>query len=109
MSGIEHFNYPAFHDAAHALRALGHVVFNPAEISADTSLASSYYMRACIGALLNAEVVVVLPGWQKSSNASTEVAVARALALPVVPLERALSLEPHDPFLDFALEGLPDD
>jgi hypothetical protein len=104
MAGIDHWNYPAFHDAAKVLRNRGHEVYNPSEISADTSLPSNYYMRHCIGALLRAEIVVVLPGWQESWNAETEVRIAQALGLPVITLERALSEEPHDPFYDFAME-----
>lgn len=109
MAGEPDYNYPLFHDAAKLLRGAGHEVFNPAEISDDTSLPPSYFMRACIGALLQAEVVVVLEGWERSYNAETEVRVAKSLALPVITLDLALSTEPQDPFYDYAMSGLPDD
>jgi hypothetical protein len=87
MHGIPGYNYPAFNEATSVLRGLGYEVFNPAETAGgDTERPVSYYMRASLGALLRAERVVTLPGWQYSDNARLEVQIALALDLPVVPL-----------------------
>lgn len=106
MTGIPHFNYPAFNAAAGALRSVGHVVFNPAEhdaelfgrdISNPTGCAvqaaseHGFDRRAALKADLswicdNAEAIVLLPGWQRSSGANAERALATALGLEVIEL-----------------------
>jgi hypothetical protein len=106
MTNWPAFNYPAFHEAAGTLRAAGHEVFNPAETAGgDTTLPRSVYMRAAIGGLLNAEAVVLLPGWETSAGAKTEVRVALALGLLLIPLERFMRPE-ADPWMEYALAGL---
>lgn len=94
MTGLPDFNFPAFNERAHALRALGYTVINPAENdNGDTSKPWAYYMRQDIGHLLDVDAVAVLPGWQRSKGATLEVTIARALELPVLD---ALTLEPFD-------------
>jgi hypothetical protein len=91
MSNLPDFNYPAFNAAAGALRQLGHEVFNPAETAGgDTTLPRAFYMRAALGALLNAEGAVLLPGWETSEGAQVEFKVAAQLGLLIVPLEAVL-------------------
>jgi hypothetical protein len=113
MSNLPAFNYPAFNDAAKALREMGHQVFNPAETAGgDTTLPREFYMRAAIGGLLNAETVVTLPGWETSAGAKTEIRVALALGICVTPLSRMLGfmgIPRTDPFMEYALGGGPDD
>jgi hypothetical protein len=88
MQGQVDFNHPAFRDAAKLLREQGHEVFSPAEIDGgDTSRPTAYYMRGCIGALLRADGVVLLPGWQGSANCKTELRIALALGLAVLSME----------------------
>ena len=73
---------------AQMLREQGHQVHNPSETAGgDTTLPTAYYMRASLGALLNAEGVVLLPGGQGSANCKTELRVALALGLAVFSLE----------------------
>lgn len=89
MTGLEGWNHQAFHDAAKVLRENGHDVFAPSETAGgDTSLPRVFYMRAAIGALLHAEMVVTLPGWETSPGARTEIRVALALGIPVVSFAR---------------------
>ena len=39
MTGIKDLNFPAFHAEASRLRALGHIVVNPAAVNPDTTAA----------------------------------------------------------------------
>lgn len=108
MTGIPHFNYPAFNAAAAILRADGHEVFNPAEhdietfgkdISNPTGCAvqaaadHGFDRRAALKADLawicdHAEAIAVLPGWEQSSGARAEHALASALGLNVIRLPK---------------------
>lgn len=106
MTGIPHFNYPAFHAAAANLRAGGCTVFNPAEhdiemfgkdISNPDGCAikaaqdHGFDRRAALKADLtwiceNADAIALLPGWEKSSGACAELALAKALSLEIIHL-----------------------
>lgn len=84
MTGIEDYNYPAFHEAARDLRAQGFEVCNPAEEhNGDQSLPRHVYLRTAVENLLRAEAIVMLPGWQRSRGAIFELQVASALELPI--------------------------
>jgi hypothetical protein len=95
MTGIENFNFDAFHEAAKNLRTLCNEVINPAEhFGGDTSRKRSEYMRKDIATLLdNIDAVAVLPGWERSKGARLEVAIARELDMKVL---HADTLEPVD-------------
>ena len=82
MTGYDQFNFPAFHEAAARLRALGHDVDNPAEhFGGDTSLSWETYMREDVKGVAEAEAIVTLPGYAKSRGAMIELNLARALGL----------------------------
>lgn len=101
MTGVPHFNYPAFNEAAAQLRADGHEVFNPAEHdittfgkdisnpagSAEQAAAEhGFDRRAALKADLTwicekADAIALLPGWERSSGARAECALASALGL----------------------------
>lgn len=99
MSGIPHFNYPAFHRAAAELRAEGYEVFNPAEADTErygfdislnntTGTISQDMRRECLAVDLGwiaryADMIAVLPGWGRSTGVAAELALARALDLEV--------------------------
>lgn len=83
MSGIDGYNFPAFHAAAEKLRKLGHAVINPAEIK-PSSKKWVECMRADIKAMLQANTVAVLPGWEESKGAKIEVFLALQLGMEIV-------------------------
>jgi len=81
MTGIEDFNYPAFHEQAARLRALGYTVLNPAE----NPLCDSWegYMRLAVAQLVQCDAVALLSGWSDSRGALIERALAFDLKMPV--------------------------
>lgn len=100
MRGVPEFNFPAFDQAARVLSGLGHTVFNPADrdrstgfdtkgMTGDENLADAgFSLREALHAdtewiSLHADAIALLPGWEKSTGVAAEVALARALGLPV--------------------------
>jgi hypothetical protein len=80
-------NFPAFHDAANKLRALGCGVLNPADFGADENESWADCLKRDLAILVHADVVVTLPGWQNSKGARLETHVAAELGIPVVELD----------------------
>ncbi|MCZ8437153.1 DUF4406 domain-containing protein [Achromobacter xylosoxidans] len=89
MTGHENHNFPAFHAAAERLRGSGLEVINPADHGLVNGLGWSDYMRWDLVKLAGCHSVYVLPGWEKSKGASLEVAIARALGMPVFTVDGA--------------------
>jgi hypothetical protein len=114
MRGIPEFNYPAFHDATVKLRNLGHFVFSPAErdiqvtgvdiskgnLTGDNAIAEAEHGFNLGEALrddlvficMEAEAIVLLPGWEKSRGVAAELATAVALDRKVMTLAEAISV-----------------
>jgi len=95
MRGIPEYNFPAFVAAAAKLRTLGYTVWNPAEYDVEidgfnpkTDFAKDlkYYMKRDLPAVLDSDMVVVLPGWTTSKGAQLEVHVAEECDIPVYEL-----------------------
>lgn len=84
MSGIQDFNYPAFHAEAKRLRDLGHEVENPAENPVPPCGSWTGYMRMALRQLVDCECVALLPGWTDSKGAVIERNLAQALEMPVM-------------------------
>ena len=109
MRGIPHFNFPAFHAAAAALRAQGHEVFSPAERDiarhggkdlsannhtgdeAQAAREEGFSIRDAMGDDMDficrhADGIAMMPGWETSSGARAEHATAVALHLTILYL-----------------------
>lgn len=85
MTGLPDLNHSAFQAAAERLRAQGVQVISPHQITPPGVGPWSWeaHMRADLAALLTADVIVLLPGWEGSRGAQLEKAVADALGLVV--------------------------
>ncbi len=94
MTGIEEFNRPAFDQAAKELRANGFDVIVPGENESYDPIEKAnwavqkqkreFYLSRDIEFILEqADIVVVLPGWESSEGAKLEVAVAQAVGIPI--------------------------
>lgn len=84
MTGVEDYNYPLFNWVAETLRQRDYAVINPAEFfGGNADRTREEYIRESIIRLLEADAVVLLPGWQDSPGARLEVAIAGELKLPM--------------------------
>ena len=86
MTGLPDWNFEAFHAGAARLRAMGHLVINPAELNPDPATPWLQCMRIDIGALIHCEAIALLPGWQQSKGAALEHAIAQGLGFHVLEL-----------------------
>ena len=113
MRGIPEYNFPAFHSAAKELRARGWYVYSPAEmdtvfLAPEVVDPASYtvgapvndsriYVRRDLHIIVNelhdGDAVILLPGWERSSGAMAEAAVAKWCELRVLSLEEALVVD----------------
>lgn len=94
MTGLPELNYPAFHEASNRLRAAGAGVYNPAEWEENNNAGvfnlRLAFMDYCHFIIREADIVVVLPGWENSPGATAETALAQAIGLPVVEVSAFL-------------------
>lgn len=115
MTNLPEYNYPAFRAAADKLRAMGYEVVSPVELdekdgydfSAEDEAGgwekpSEYaqFLSRDMKVIVerHVEAIVVLPGWEKSGGARTEVAFGQALKLPILayPTLEAISSAAKD-------------
>jgi hypothetical protein len=89
MAGYPERNYPAFNRAAKALRELGYEVYNPAEYTGqgtdDFPLREAFteYARYILN---DADIIALLPGYEKSVGATAELSLARVVKLKEIYL-----------------------
>lgn len=83
MSGIDHWNRPAFEDAQARLRDAGFDISSPL----DNQEAGGYEWHACLRIglqhMLLCDGVATLDGWQRSRGATLEVFMACQVAIDV--------------------------
>ena len=97
MSGYTEFNFPEFDHVARHLRDDGYAVISPAELDR----ADGFDEKGCTGnealsvelrqrfarnditAILQADEVVMLPGWRHSTGATNEARIASWLGTPI--------------------------
>ena len=79
MTGLPKFNYPEFDRVTAILRAQGHFVYNPAE-TVDFE-PRKHFAEYSAFICLEADKLVMLPGWQSSQGATAEHALAKCCNL----------------------------
>lgn len=95
------FNFPAFDAAAADLRTRGYVVISPAELDREAGFEPSNLpadfdwngvpvgfdlsaaIRRDFEAIMRADLLIMLPGWQRSKGATAEAAIAGWRGIPV--------------------------
>ncbi len=109
MSGHPNFNYPAFHAAAVALRAMGHSVSNPAENHPPACGTWQGYMRQAITQLVQCDCIALLDGWGTSQGAQIEHCLALDLELPAFPVRDITATSRVEPLQRIPVLDLPVD
>lgn len=85
-----------FDEAARLLRIAGYEASSPLDLPAGISGNLRAELRWLSDGVLNADVVVVLPGWDAADlSRSVELTLADAIDTPVVELDSALAREPE--------------
>ena len=84
MSGLPEHNFPAFHEEAARLLALGYDVVNPADLNPDPGMAWKDCLRVDLLELLGCDAIAMLPGWQKSEGAHLEMHVAHRVGIEIM-------------------------
>jgi hypothetical protein len=102
MKGYPKFNFDAFDAAAAQLARDGWTPINPAQLDRDTGfdperdpLTPAFLkeaMKRDLLALLEADALVLLPGWPNSKGALAEKAVAQWRGIPVYTLNEKMDL-----------------
>ena len=94
INGRTGFNYEVFNEVEAELKptlAPGDEIINPARnFNGDSTRPTEEYLALDLKQVLEADVIVLLPGWENSEGAKLEVSVARATG------KRFMLAEPHD-------------
>ncbi len=93
MTGYPEHNFPLSALVRSQLRDEGFEVLCPAEAGVVEGWSWEQYLRRDLRMVLDADAVIVLPGWEESRGAVLETDVARQLAMPIVPLSARRTLQ----------------
>lgn len=76
MTGIDDFNFPAFHSACRKLRFAGLTIVSPHELNAPKNLTGEalwrHMMDLCVLQVAKCQATIFLPGWMTSRGARQE-------------------------------------
>ncbi len=129
MRGLPLYNFPAFFKAAQTLRLQGHTVSNPAETDMALGLDPSKpiddpdqpgeflnmreILRNDFRQVLDADAIVLLPGWETSTGATAERVVAHYSGRKIFVVDETGKCIPDDgisPHISFdgSLAALPE-
>ena len=100
MTGLPDYNYPAFNEAAAALKAAGFEVCNPATNPAPPCGSWEGYMRLAIAQLVTCDGVALLPDWAVSKGAKIEAKLGHDLSLWVIGVEHWLNPQAKTLFMN---------
>lgn len=79
ITGKENANKAAFFSVEYVLKKEGYIVLNPCRLPG--GLSEFQYMDICLAMLRSANYIYLLDGWQTSSGAIAEHALAKKLGL----------------------------
>lgn len=110
MKSLPLFNFPAFDNAEMCLRLQGWDVINPAELdrevgfdpaigSAEADVTPAFLegaMRRDVEAIMRADAIAMLPGWEKSTGAKAEMHLALWRHIPVYLFPQMIELTKED-------------
>lgn len=91
MSGLPEFNYPAFTITAQSLRGKGYEILSPHEIRVpdpNVIMSWDWYMKRALAMLLEADAIILLPGWTESRGARREFDIAVDLKMNLYLYDR---------------------
>lgn len=87
MTGYPESNYPEFNRVTATLRGAGHRVYSPSEYGYDgpesTFPIREAFAEYCRFICLEADTIVMLPGWEQSSGACVENALAKRVGIRI--------------------------
>lgn len=87
MRELPEHNFPAFNRAASRFRAGGWLVENPVEIGEEVlgngnpDIPGGEYLRADVRRICDCSAIALLPGWERSTGARAEIALAISIGL----------------------------
>lgn len=110
MKGLPLFNFPAFDAAETSLRVQGWDVINPAELdrevgfdpaigSTEADVTPTFLegaMRRDVEAIMRADAIAMLPGWEKSTGAKAEMHLALWRHIPVYLFPQMIEITKED-------------
>lgn len=102
MRGYPELNFQAFIKSGSLLEDMGFSVFNPAEEDLETGFnpaldevqPEGYYVSCDIPAVTDCDLIVMLPGWEKSRLATLEALVASYLGKPAYRFDNGHLIDP---------------